>query len=516
MSGITKPVCGQYFGIFLVSKESFDKIVDSAPFDKTNLLLVAFVHTYKKDGKYVADYENARDKGAKPNPGDYDADRIDYLVSKARAENPNIKIVISLGWGKNDVDNAALTPNDFADSVKALVERHKLDGFDIDYESESVSESDMLTLTNALRTALTADKIMTITPAQTSGLNSKILDIFDLVMPQTYDHGGNGTTADWYQQTLGGYSKIVFGLNSEGAKGSSDDPAKFAKLAKDNNAAGIFAWRLDTDTQVNGFPTFKTAEQMWALMETQGTLVYLYTAQNPSRYYYATNPADSPGHDWSQSGIAFIALGPGIAGAIPVRQHSADNPQRYSYDVTGTLAPGWTDDNKTSFYAFKTQGTNTVPVYQYHTILPGGLWNLAYSPNQNDPNLADWTNDGPAFYVPTNDRLYGRDNHYLTAGDALVSSQNKYKLSYQGDGNLVIYGLSDGKAIWASNTDGNPAWRTYMQPDGNFVIYKSDGNPIWASKTPNHSDSVIIMQDDGNLVIYDSSGIAIWASNTAA
>jgi hypothetical protein len=224
----------------------------------------------------------------------------------------------------------------------------------------------------------------------------------------------------------------------------------------------------------------------------------------------------SPGPDWSPGGIAFFAFGSGTSGATPVRQHSAGNPQRYSYDITGTLAPGWTDDSKTSFYAFKTQAPNTVPVYQYHTLLPGEFWNLFYS---LDANVSGWTKDGVAFYVygasPANDRLYGSANQYLAANAALVSSQNKYKLLYQDDGNLVIYRLSDGKQIWASNTYGNPAWRTYMQPDGNFVIYKSDGNPVWASNTPNHSDSVIIMQDDGNLVIYDSSGKPIWASNTA-
>lgn len=261
----TRPVVGQFFGIFKVSKDTFRSKVDKAPFDKTNLLLIAFLHTQKRGDDYVASYENARD-GAPSVTGDSDADRIDYLVSRARARNPSMKVLISLGWGQRDVELATKTPEAFAASVKALVDKHKLDGFDIDYEEAQVGAADMLRLAGALRAALGAGRIMTITPAQVNGLTPDVLNVFDLVMPQSYDHGGNGTRVEPYQQMLGGYSKIVFGLNSEGSQERSDDPAKFVGLAKQNDAAGVFAWRLDTDTEVNGSPTFVTAARMWALM----------------------------------------------------------------------------------------------------------------------------------------------------------------------------------------------------------------------------------------------------------
>lgn len=277
--GITGPVVGQYFGIFNVSKVTFRKTVDSAPFDKTNLLLIAFVHTYpeKSDGsKYVVGYEEARAVPSSPADADTDADRIDYLVSTARAKNPSIKILVSLGWGKNrDVEYAVKSPTEFAASVKSLVARHKLDGFDIDYEFApiyrpiNIDPKSVLVLAQALRAAL-PDKVLTITPAEQMGLNAAVLRTFDLVMPQTYAHGGNGTSAVWYLEQLGDWSKIVLGLNSEGQKGmptnGPDDPSGFAKSAKDNKAAGIFAWRLDSDSQVNSFPTFETANAMWKLM----------------------------------------------------------------------------------------------------------------------------------------------------------------------------------------------------------------------------------------------------------
>jgi hypothetical protein len=263
--GFTGPVVGQFFGIFKVGTQEFRDVLNAAPFDKTNLLLIAFVHTYERGAGYVVDYENAREGGKPPQPGDDDAARIDRLVYTARKMNPAIKIIPSLGWGTGDIANAAKTPVPFVASVKQLVERHRLDGFDLDYESVYVDSSDLLNLVQKLRAAL-GEKIMTLTPAQEAGLTAENMRIFDWVMPQTYDHGGNGTKDDWFAETLGGYSKIVLGLNSEGPKGRSDDPVKFASHAKQKSAAGLFAWRLDTDTQVQNRPTFATAIKMWELM----------------------------------------------------------------------------------------------------------------------------------------------------------------------------------------------------------------------------------------------------------
>ncbi len=185
--------------------------------------------------------------------------------------------------------------------------------------------------------------------------------------------------------------------NKDGDAGGGLSPDQITTQFTKWRTAGIqggWIWRYD---HIKNFGKYTAADYANAIVKgLPGTPVYLYATQNPSRYYYTTNPADSPGPDWSRSGIAFIAFGSGTVGVIPVRQHSAGNPQRYSYDITGTLAPGWTDDNKTSFYAYKSQTAGTVPVYQYHTLLPGEFWNMFYS---LDPNVSGWIKDGVAFYV---------------------------------------------------------------------------------------------------------------------
>lgn len=118
--------------------------------------------------------------------------------------------------------------------------------------------------------------------------------------------------------------------------------------------------------------------------------------------------------------------------------------------------------------------------------------------------------------LPTRDRLSA--DEYLRPGESLYSTNNKYSLEYQTDGNLVIYkSTGAGKqALWASNTNNKPAWRCVMQEDGNLVVYGSQNNALWASGVygSQYAGSKLIMQDDGNLVIYDKNDKSIWASGT--
>ncbi len=291
VSPIRGPVVAQYFGLFNgISKADYRKIVAAAPFDKCNLLILAFVRTFtferpsEKGGPiYVAQFANGREEPFQLDPNDTDGDRVKLVVRLARKKNPSIKILISLGWGngengKNDAGKAARTPVEFADSVRTLVQAYHLDGIDIDFESTDVEPAAMLTLAQEIRRSLNKipgrPMIMTITPAQRDGLDKDVLEQFAYVMPQTYDHCGNGTDfgdARWLANQLGGsYERIVYGLDSEpggpDCPGTPDDPRKFAAQAKRTHAAGIFAWRLDNDSTEQGFPTFADAIEMWRLM----------------------------------------------------------------------------------------------------------------------------------------------------------------------------------------------------------------------------------------------------------
>jgi hypothetical protein len=103
---------------------------------------------------------------------------------------------------------------------------------------------------------------------------------------------------------------------------------------------------------------------------------------------------------------------------------------------------------------------------------------------------------------------------FLTPGQFLKSPNGQFQVIYQTDGNFVVYRTRDKHPLWASNTNGQPAWRCYMQGDGNLVAYKSQGQPVWASNTDGKGNCQLIMQDDGNLVIYTSGHSPVWSTGT--
>ncbi len=101
----------------------------------------------------------------------------------------------------------------------------------------------------------------------------------------------------------------------------------------------------------------------------------------------------------------------------------------------------------------------------------------------------------------------------LKAGEQLVSTDGRFVLVYQGDGNLVLY--KSGAAKWSTSTFGTAPGTTVMQGDGNFVVYDAGGRPVWNAGTHGHDGAWLALQNDGNLVIYSASGSPLWASNTA-
>jgi len=109
-------------------------------------------------------------------------------------------------------------------------------------------------------------------------------------------------------------------------------------------------------------------------------------------------------------------------------------------------------------------------------------------------------------------------SNQLSAGGALMaegkiqSTNARYALLYQADGNLVLYDTN--VAIWAANTFGQPVGRTIMQDDGNLAIYGANNEFVWNTGTTSPG-SLLLLQDDGNLVIYAADGAPLWASNTA-
>lgn len=104
-----------------------------------------------------------------------------------------------------------------------------------------------------------------------------------------------------------------------------------------------------------------------------------------------------------------------------------------------------------------------------------------------------------------------RPGESLSAGLTLYSASRQAQLTYQQDGNLVVY-RRDGTPLWASHTAGTRPGEAVMQWDGNLVIYDTGGRPVWSSRTDGHTRAWLSLQDDGVMVIHGSGGGPVWSS----
>jgi len=153
-------------------------------------------------------------------------------------------------------------------------------------------------------------------------------------------------------------------------------------------------------------------------------------------------------------------------------------------------------------------------------------WNIIQI-DQSSPSITmsvhDWFPSNYYCYLPNvpNPRLCGTPPTMLTAGTGLLSggsitsTDGRFKLILQYDGNLVLY--YGNSALWASCTNGKNSYGVVMQADGNLVISDINGKALWATGTccnPPHPNAYLALQNDGNLVIYDFNDSPIWASNT--
>jgi pimeloyl-ACP methyl ester carboxylesterase len=216
---------------------------------------------------------------------------------------------------------------------------------------------------------------------------------------------------------------------------------------------------------------------------------------------------------------------------------SADSRYRLTYQGDGNLVLRYSDG--TPLWSSKTAGTTP----NYTTMQGDGnavvrnasstaVWNSgtsgnpgAYVVSKNDGNVVIVSSSGAQLWQTGTAGKTGSSSGssatgstgvlpsggVLNPGQSITSSDGRFKLSYQGDGNLVLYKIGVGP-LWATGT--TSAGKTRMQTDGNLVVYNAAGTPVWASQTAGNSGAYLRVQNDGNLVIYRSNGTPIWASGT--
>lgn len=238
-----------------------------APFQDISAIFVAFAHAYPQANGAIFAFERGQQD---------QSERLASLANTARRANPKIKILMSLGWGKQDwtyintdyVNRAHL----FVPSIIRFIRDNRLDGVDIDDESIG-SSSGVIPQTNFngvianLRNALNYASLqdgkpyyLTITPAGNNqpaeGIVGTQIDAqnvrsFDLINIQSYF---NPDFADeFYQELIAlGYpqKQIAHGIDT----GEVCDPDYPPYIG----FAGIFNWNLTKDSTCDNYINTRT------------------------------------------------------------------------------------------------------------------------------------------------------------------------------------------------------------------------------------------------------------------
>lgn len=137
------------------------------------------------------------------------------------------------------------------------------------------------------------------------------------------------------------------------------------------------------------------------------------------------------------------------------------------------------------------------------------LW-YYFNPDTCFPYGTAW--QASKFAIATGNIMHPDD--LLNKNIYLMSNDGRFKFVYQGDGNLVLYRMRDGQALWNSHTQGHTTGVVQMQRNGDFVLRNSMREYLWTAQTTGHSNSTLVVQNDGNVVVYCPNHGAVWNTET--
>jgi hypothetical protein len=189
----------------------------------------------------------------------------------------------------------------------------------------------------------------------------------------------------------------------------------------------------------------------------------------------------------------------GTAGTSPGRATMQSDGNFVVYNASN--APLWhtyTYGNPGAYLSMQNNGAFVI--YRADHVR---LWSSTVPLNEANPSGGGGAGGG-ADTLTAGQRLY--------PGQAVSSADRRFALTYQSDGNLVLYGPG-GVPRWSTQTFHSPGY-TEMQNDGNFVVYASNGVAMWASQTSGARDARLTVHNDGNVAIYSSNNIELWSTHS--
>ncbi len=212
--------------------------------------------------------------------GSTNQDYMDWLIQDARNVNPDVRILVTLGYGDDELtqifsqDPGQWQQNatDYANNILAYVDHYGLNGFDVDWESplsDNGTPQQFALIFNAIRAAFDAQGqyYLTLSPAAVGTLDAPTVnDSFDFVSLQLYS---GFTSAGEFTAARVSQSKLAYGAKFESAGSWNPCPYQTAQNAYREYTSGGYAvatqWRLNS-----GNYQFEQAQQMILHQLVQG------------------------------------------------------------------------------------------------------------------------------------------------------------------------------------------------------------------------------------------------------
>lgn len=211
-------------------------------------------------------------------------DYMEWIVRDAKAQNPNIKVCLTLLYGKQHMisqiypdpsnpDEASAKA--FSKNVVAYLKHYGLDGFDIDWEwhylSDDTTKAQFKTTFSAVGPALKAEgMLLTMGPATTNNLDAvTVNDHFDIIAFQMYySNGLPQEFIDYHIKPDGFAYGAKFEANGPSApSGQGYQTASEAHSGMQTNGfKAVTTWRLNSQNYV-----FEQDEQLALVRLVKGS-----------------------------------------------------------------------------------------------------------------------------------------------------------------------------------------------------------------------------------------------------
>lgn len=320
----------------------------------------------------------------------------------------------------------------------------------------------------------------------TRGLNKRSVDVNGRVTVSTYDTLGRRTevwTPGRDKDTQSPDRKFTYAVS--GAGDSPNPPSVTTETLRENGSYGKSVTLYDGMLQVR---------------QQQST-----TANNSAGRLISSTSYDS--HGWAVSSVSPYAdptTAPGSTMWVET-ENTVASQTRQVYDGLGRV----TASEQWSMGAKLWQSTSTYSGADKTISYPpkGGQAMAAYT------NAIGQKTATQALDTTADPKLTG--GKVIPSGTSVASKT--VRLDMQADGNLVLTGIVNSKALWSSGTAGNPGASATVRADGNLVVTSTTGAVLWSSGsgTAGATGAYAVVKTDATVQMYNAAGAPIWSSGTA-